>query len=90
MSFMSLGKNGFLTPWLQPGEQKRPKTKRLQPLKRLNTKATKNVEKINRRAFRWNPFGKSIGEKSINALKRAVKLRICRTPTQIAAEKNQR
>jgi len=55
---MSLRKNGFFTPRLlplgfsigvlrtfeKPGEQKRSKTKGLQPLKGLN--ATKNDEKI--------------------------------------------
>ena len=47
---MSLRKNGFFTPRLQPGEQKQPKTKGLQPLKGLNAKATKNAEKDNHRA----------------------------------------
>jgi hypothetical protein len=36
-------KVSFFTPWLQPGEQKQHKTKRLQPLTKLNAKATKNV-----------------------------------------------
>jgi hypothetical protein len=63
----------FLHPWLQPGEQKRPKTKRFQPLKGLNAKATKNAEKENHRASHWDPFGKSAGEKRMIDLNRAVK-----------------
>jgi hypothetical protein len=66
----------------QPGEQKRPKIKGLQPLKGLNAKATKSAEKNNHRAFRWNPFGKSAGEKRIIDLNCSIKSRICRTPYQ--------
>jgi hypothetical protein len=42
----SLRKNGFFTPWLQPGEQSESKTKGLQLLKGLNAKAAKEAEKV--------------------------------------------
>lgn len=38
------------TLWLQPGEQKQLKAIRLQPLKGLNAKASKETEKVNHRA----------------------------------------
>ena len=69
---MSLRKNGFFTPRLQPGEQKRLKTKRLQPLKGLNAKATKNAEIDNHRA--------KAPVKKMNALNCAIKRGICCTP----------
>jgi hypothetical protein len=47
---MRMRKNGFFTPWLEPGEQMRPKAKGLQPLKGLNAKAVKGYEKVKHRA----------------------------------------
>jgi len=68
--------NLFFTPWLQPGEQKRPKIKRLQPLKRLNAKAAKEAEKDNHRA-------KAPVKKRMTVLNRARNHGICRTPDSI-------
>ena len=67
---MCLMKNGFFTPWLQPGELRQLKTKGLQQLKGLNAKAAKDTKKINHRSFLRNPNGKSAGEKRMNALQR--------------------
>jgi len=47
---MGLRENGFFTPWLQPGEQRQPKTKGLQPLRELNAKAAKDADKVKHRA----------------------------------------
>jgi len=51
---MSLRENGFFTPRLKPGEQKRPKTKGLQPLKGLNAKAENDRFSHFRQAKAWH------------------------------------